>query len=661
MRTLTLGDRGKEVSDVQKRLHALGYELGREGIDGFFGPRSQVALKGFQQERGLLVDGVLGANAWRELVEAGYALGDRLLYLRMPAFRGDDVLALQVKLNLFGFNAGPERGIFDAGVERAVIEFQRNAGLPVDGIVGEATLSKLDALRKAESGREGKKIPERDEGFARHDTLAGVSVVVDPGHGGQDVGVTGRDGVREKDLALTAGLRLAELLRAEGARVTLTRDSDQTVPLYVRAEAAEAAAADYFLALHFAGHTSAAAGGATCYFFQRSHYFSEHGARLADYIGGEVATLGVRYNASLGRNFAVLREPPAIAVLVEPLFLDEPGRVGGRRPLRLRRPAGERRRGRAGGLPGTGVSRVSAGDASTGAGRVGANDMGANASVVRSFTVTQAQRLRELGAAEAKVVPTFASAADRDAAYRILERELADAGRRQLEELRSGPRTPLLRRLETTLRDAVTDIGFVEVATPAIIAAEALDKMGVTSGDPLRDQVFWVERDRCLRPMLAPNLYTVMRRLGRTWPRPFGIFEIGSCWRRDSKGGRHLNEFTMMNLVELGTAPDDRDARLRALVAAVMKAAGLDDYELEATESEVYGTTLDVVAGGIEVCSTAVGPLPLDDAWAITEPWVGLGFGLERLLLVREGDPGGGAIERFGRSVNYLDGVRLHL
>ena len=105
MRTLTLGDRGKEVTDVQQRLHALGYELGNEGLDGFLGPRSQLALRAFQQERGLLADGVLGANTWRELVEAGYALGDRLLYLRMPNFRGDDVLALQVKLNLFGFNA----------------------------------------------------------------------------------------------------------------------------------------------------------------------------------------------------------------------------------------------------------------------------------------------------------------------------------------------------------------------------------------------------------------------------------------------------------------------------------------------------------------------------------------------------------------------------
>ena len=106
MRTLTLGDRGKEVSDVQKRLHGLGYELGNEGLDGFLGRRSQLALRAFQQQRGLLVDGVLGPNTWHELVEAGYALGDRLLYLLVPNFRGDDVLALQVKLNLLGFNAG---------------------------------------------------------------------------------------------------------------------------------------------------------------------------------------------------------------------------------------------------------------------------------------------------------------------------------------------------------------------------------------------------------------------------------------------------------------------------------------------------------------------------------------------------------------------------
>ena len=322
MRTLTLGDRGKEVSDVQKRLHALGYDLGNEGLDGFLGPRSQLALRAFQQERGLLADGVLGPNTWRELVEAGYSPGDRLLYLRMPNFRGDDVLALQVKLNLFGFNAGRERGIFDTVVERALIDFQRNAGLPTDGIVGDDTLRKLDALRKAESGREGKKIPDRDEGFVAATSLAGAVIAIDPGHGGQDSGVVSPSGTREKDLTLAIGLRLAELLRAEGSRVVLTRELDQTVPLYVRTDAVEAAAADYLVSLHFNGDPNPAASGAVAYFFQRSHYYSEHGARLAAYIGAEVGRLSEGgLVGSVGRNYAVLREPTAIAVLVEPLFL----------------------------------------------------------------------------------------------------------------------------------------------------------------------------------------------------------------------------------------------------------------------------------------------------------------------------------------------------
>jgi N-acetylmuramoyl-L-alanine amidase len=152
---------------------------------------------------------------------------------------------------------------------------------------------------------------------------AAAAIVVDPGHGGLDTGATGGD-LLEKDLTLTAGLRLAELLRAEGARVTLTRDSDQTVPLYVRCETAEQAAADYFLSLHFAAHGSPAAAGTTCFYFQRSHYYSEHGARLADHIGLEVASLGTTFNGSVGRNYAVLREPTATAVLVEPLFLGNP-------------------------------------------------------------------------------------------------------------------------------------------------------------------------------------------------------------------------------------------------------------------------------------------------------------------------------------------------
>ena len=274
------------------------------------------------------------------------------------------------------------------------------------------------------------------------------------------------------------------------------------------------------------------------------------------------------------------------------------------------------------------------------------------------FSATQRQRLRELGAAAALVDETFADAAARDAAYRRLETQLAGAGRAALETLRTGPRLPALRLLEESLRAALTRAGLVEVVTPTIVGGDALRKMGVEPGSEMGQQVFRLDGDRCLRPMLAPNLYTLLRRLDRIWKQPFAIYEIGSCFRRDTKGARHLNEFTMLNLVELGTPLERRAERLRELAVVVLEAAGVTGYELTRKHSEVYGDELDVVVAGLEVCSTALGPHPLDDAWAITDPWVGLGFGLERLLVARDGLAG---IERVGRSLSYLDGVRLQL
>jgi pyrrolysyl-tRNA synthetase-like protein len=274
------------------------------------------------------------------------------------------------------------------------------------------------------------------------------------------------------------------------------------------------------------------------------------------------------------------------------------------------------------------------------------------------FTVTQRQRLRELGAAEADLGASYADDDARDAAFKTIERRLTTLGRRHLQELRSGSRTPALCGLADTLRSALTAGGLVEVVTPHIVSAEALRKMGIPSDDPLAEQIFWLDGSHCLRPMLAPKLYTLMRRLGRVWARPFGIFEVGTCFRRDTQGSRHLNEFTMLNLVEVGLPHNERRSRLQELAALVLGAAGIRGYEFSVVASGVYGQTEDVLVEGVEVCSTAMGPHPLDDAWGITDTWVGLGFGLERLLLARDAHQN---IERIARSLSYLDGVRLHL
>jgi phenylalanyl-tRNA synthetase alpha chain len=113
----------------------------------------------------------------------------------------------------------------------------------------------------------------------------------------------------------------------------------------------------------------------------------------------------------------------------------------------------------------------------------------------------------------------------------------------------------------------------------------------------------------------------------------------------------------MLNLVEMGLQEGDRQRRLEELVGLVMEASGIESYELIVKPSEVYGDTIDVMSG-VEVGSAAMGPHRLDAYWGIFDPWVGVGFGLERLTMVKEGFQN---IQRVSRSIEYLDGVRLNI
>jgi len=184
-----------------------------------------------------------------------------------------------------------------------------------------------------------------------------------------------------------------------------------------------------------------------------------------------------------------------------------------------------------------------------------------------------------------------------------------------------------------------------------------LTKMSITSDHPLSKQVFWVAENRCLRPMLAPSLYAISKRLMRLWGKPIRVFEVGPCFRKESRGGRHTSEFTMLNLVEWGLPEEDRQHRLEELVSLVMETSEIEKYQLTIKPSAVYGDTIDVVSG-VEVGSAAMGPHRLDAHWGIFDTWVGIGFGVERLAMVREGFQN---IQRVSRSLEYLDGVRLNI
>lgn len=110
-------------------------------VDGITGPWTLKAVKGFQRQHGLAPDGIAGPKTRAALGKRGRpSLGDRSLRRKK---RGWDVAALQFLLKLRGYPQGGLDGGFGPNTDAAVREFQRSAGLTVDGIVGPATLAAL--------------------------------------------------------------------------------------------------------------------------------------------------------------------------------------------------------------------------------------------------------------------------------------------------------------------------------------------------------------------------------------------------------------------------------------------------------------------------------------------------------------------------------------
>jgi N-acetylmuramoyl-L-alanine amidase len=92
-------------------------------------------------------------------------------------------------------------------------------------------------------------------------------IVVDPGHGGRDVGAVGRRGTLEKDVNLTVAKALAAALRAEGRyEVYLTRTSDDFVSLGERAKFADRVHADLFISIHCNAALTPRSNGFEVYF-----------------------------------------------------------------------------------------------------------------------------------------------------------------------------------------------------------------------------------------------------------------------------------------------------------------------------------------------------------------------------------------------------------
>jgi N-acetylmuramoyl-L-alanine amidase len=297
---LRLHDRGEPVRDLQARLVEAGHPPAGDE-PGVFGAGTEVAVRAFQEARGIRVDGICGPETWAALVESGFALGDRLLYERSPNLRGDDVLELQHRLNTLGFDAGREDGILGPETGAALREFQRNTGLSVDGILGPETLEGLARVGATGSGATGSVAAVREREQLRDPRRLQdhrVYVAVAPEF-------------------QTLGDVVGRTLSAAGAQTItdLSGEDDSTV----------AARANQYHADLFFGLRAGDRSGCRCHYFAAGDFRSEGGYRVARAVQEELdRVLGPRPDASeepgpCGRSFAILRETRMAAVVCEPV------------------------------------------------------------------------------------------------------------------------------------------------------------------------------------------------------------------------------------------------------------------------------------------------------------------------------------------------------
>ena len=185
--------------------------------------------------------------------------------------------------------------------------------------------------------------------FAPPAHAAGITIAIDPGHGGSDPGAVA-NGLREKDLTLAVSLALKEELESyDGVRVVMTRTTDTrpseniSTDLSSRVDMAAAANADALVSIHFNSGSPIAKGAEVWYANSSSYNYGTHtqGRALSDAIQKQLTGLGLadrgiktRDNpyydypdGSTGDYYAIIRqsrEENMTGIIVEHAFLTSP-------------------------------------------------------------------------------------------------------------------------------------------------------------------------------------------------------------------------------------------------------------------------------------------------------------------------------------------------
>ncbi|WP_370572409.1 pyrrolysine--tRNA(Pyl) ligase [Methanomethylovorans sp.] len=239
--------------------------------------------------------------------------------------------------------------------------------------------------------------------------------------------------------------------------------------------------------------------------------------------------------------------------------------------------------------------------------------------------------------------------------FQELEVTLINKRKDDLRKVYEDSRENLLGKLERQITEFFVERGFMEIKSPILIPFEYMERMGVGEDTKLSQQIFRVDESMCLRPMLAPGLYNYLYKFDNVLPDPIRIFEIGPCYRKESDGKSHLEEFTMLNFCQMGSKCTRENLIL--LIQDFLDFLNIE-HEIVSDNCMVYGETIDVLHKDMELSSAVVGPIPQDIDWGINKPWMGAGFGLERLLKVMHSFK---TIKRAARCENYYNGISTNL
>ncbi len=194
-----------------------------------------------------------------------------------------------------------------------------------------------------------------------------ATVVIDPGHGGEDPGARGRHGSREKEITLLIAKRLKAMIDSEpDMRAVLTRDGDYYVPLGTRVDKARKVKADLFVSVHADAFIKPHARGSSVFALSERRATSEaarwlakkeneadliggvnidikdkylaqtlldlsqtatidHSLRLGGAVLGEIGQINTLHKGQVEQaSFAVLKSPDVPSILVETAFISNP-------------------------------------------------------------------------------------------------------------------------------------------------------------------------------------------------------------------------------------------------------------------------------------------------------------------------------------------------